>query len=227
MRIVPKSRIESVQFFQIRLDRWAEHAEEIGTSGQSVAALAAATAEARAAFAAQRAAMDAARSATLRFNLAVAEMRRLGAGVIKQVGAKAASAGDSVYPLASLPVPSGPSKLAAPGQPTRFTASLQQVGILTLRWRCKHPRGVQGVLYRVSRQTSETQKYVVIGQTGKRVFVDETVPHGVAWVMYQVVAVRSTGAGTAGEYIVHLGTGAKRPLTPPQYRPWQQELAAA
>lgn len=88
MRVVPRNNQPQIQFFLTRLEQWADHAEEIGTTPEMVATLADQTEEARAALAAQQQAQAAAESATLRLRSALEAMAGTGAAVVSQIRAK-------------------------------------------------------------------------------------------------------------------------------------------
>jgi hypothetical protein len=205
MRLVPESNDGKIEFFGSRLGTWAEHAAEIGTSPAEVAALDADVAEARAALLAQHQARSAAMAATQRLNAAVENMARRGATIVQQIRARAAVAGSAIYPLALVPAPADPAPLAAPGTPEAFAVALQQGGSLTLRWKCRNPRGATGTMYHVQRST-DGGPMQFLAVTGARAFVDATVPPGSAEIVYQVRAVRSTAAGKPAQHLVRLGT---------------------
>ena len=210
MRLVPESNGKRIEFFSIRLEKWAEHAVEIGTSAEEVAALEAETAEARAALAAQRKAQDAARAATLRMNLAIEKMARRGAAIVQQIRARAMTSGEGVYSLASIAPPAKGSPIGPPGQPTGFAVELWTVGTLVLRWKCKNPRGAVGTLYHVHRQVlGREDGFVYLGCVGERKFVDETVPAGAGAIVYQIQAMRSTATGLSATFNVNLGGGRR------------------
>src|SRR4051794_14300421 len=109
MSVVPADIVAKIQYFEAHDAPWSDHASQIGTSTIEVAALAARTAAARAALAEQQSAQQAARAATLRLRLAMADMARSGSDIIKKIRAKAATDGEGVYSLASIPAPARPS----------------------------------------------------------------------------------------------------------------------
>ena len=99
-----------------------------------------------------------------------------------------------------------PSPVSDPGLAYDFTATLNPDGSLKSNWKCKNGRGVTNVMYQVYRRTSATGVPVALGMTGKREFVDTTIPPGATQVMYQVQAVRSTGAGPWATFMVTFGS---------------------
>jgi hypothetical protein len=211
MNVVPKNLAEKIRYFEGHVQTWADRAPQIGADPALVAELAAATAAARDAFRAQRQAQATARSATLRMKNAVAEMARLGAGVIQQVKATASVSGDKgVYVLASIPPPAKRSRLGKPGLPYAFDAELGGGGSLKLKWRCDNPRGSKGTMYHVRRRIGWNGPLQFLGAVGVRSFVDTTVPAGTAHLVYQIQANRTTAQGDAAEFIVSLGGESAR-----------------
>jgi len=208
-RILPEGAVERVSFFEHHAGVFAERALAIGTTPAAVALLAERTTAAREAFNAQQLAFERARGATQAFQDAVALMTVAGGDIIKQVKAKAATDGSAIYGLALLPVPATPAPLPPPGTPTGFTIALSQVGALTLRWRCANPRGSGGTIYQVSRQVGASGAFDVIGASGIRRFVDDTLPSGAASVTYEIVAMRSTRRGSPGRFTVNFGVGGQ------------------
>jgi hypothetical protein len=214
MRLVPESNSERIDFFAHRVQRWLEHAAELGTTPEEVAALIAEVEEAKAASKARRIARQAAMSATLSSNLATARMARRGAAIIQQVKARAGVAGNGVYVLASIDPPADPSPIAAPGTPYRFDVELLATGWLKLRWKSKNPRGSSGTTYHVERSI-DGGPMAFLGVSGDRSFTDATVPAGTREVTYQVRGIRSTKAGAPARYTVALNGDATRGLPLP------------
>ena len=204
MRIVPKNQVPRIQFFELRVGRWAEHAEALGVPPDLIAEVAAHTAAARDALKAKHAADNAARSATLRLKDAIAKMSTKGAAAIGFIGAKGMQpGGEGVYSLAFIPKPKKHSKIGPPGTPTRFTHELQQCGWLTLRWMCTHPRGTVGTIYQLRRSIAGGP-FQRIGLAGQRKFVDKTIPAGATSILYEIQAQRSKTKGSVATYSVNL-----------------------
>lgn len=223
MGVVPDSKAKKITFFEIRIVDWAAHAVEIGTTPERVDALADLTALAREAYSAQQMAQQAAQAATMRLNDVIGRMSRAGADIILQVRAKAGSVGDSVYPLASLPMPAKGSPIGEPGLPSEFSVELQAAtGALRLRWKCRHPDGAVGTVYKISRRVGVDGPFVYLDTVGKKTFVDTTVPDNVGGdrssLTYQVQAVRSTAVGQAAQFNVTIGGRAQVPETMNQVR---------
>jgi hypothetical protein len=205
MPTVPSKSVEKIQFFATHHETWAENALEIGTSSAAVAELDALTSTARDMYNAQQMAINAARSATHAFQMAVEAMAKAGANVIAQIRVKAATT-DGVYSLAMIPAPAQPSPIGEPGKPTQFSIELSSVGSLTLRWKCKNPKGSVGTMYQIWRRIAPptgTGQLTQLGVSGEKKFVDYTLPAGASEVMYQVQAFRSTKAGPWAQFNVN------------------------
>ena len=205
MSVVPATRIGKVEFYENHNAGWLTNATALGTTSGAVTALTTLTTAARDAYNEQQVAQAAARAKTLAFNNAVDAMARAGSDIIKQVRAKAATAGDGVYVLAQIPAPALPSPVGTPGTPYRFQAALKPNGSVELKWKCDNPAGCTGVIYQVFRKVESTGEYVYVGGVGTREFVDATVPAGVPTVMYQIQGTRTTAVGDAAEFVVNFG----------------------
>jgi hypothetical protein len=215
MRVVPRNQSPQITFFTSHLPVWAERAEEIGTTPELVAQLQAQVDAAREAFKAKGEAAAAKRSATLKWKIAQEAMLNLGAAVIGQVRAKAATDGEGIYSLASIDVPKKPAPIGEPGKPTEFRHTLSADGAVELSWKCKQPRGAVGTIYQVYRRIGMTGKFEYLGPTGERRYEDTTIPAGASELTYEVKAMRSTSVGAPAQYNVTFG-GTQRPgeLTP-------------
>jgi hypothetical protein len=209
MRLLPKDKPGKILFVKTHLQPWTEHAEQIGSSPELIAQLAAATEAARLARAAQRQAINAAQAATMNYNRLVDEMAELASAVVLQVRSKARTTGDSVYALASLPLPKKASAIKPPGKPSDFKLEANQDGSVVLRWTCKNPRGAVGTMYQVRRKLGDPLSpgsFEFLGYVGEKEFVDETIPPGTASLQYEVQAIRSTSKGPEARFAFNFGT---------------------
>jgi hypothetical protein len=213
MSLVPPTIDGKIQFFQSKITPWTTSATAIGTTTIAVTALGVKVSNAQDKLAAQIVALAAAKTATAELQAAIRDMQSAGADIIKQIRAKAATDGDSVYFLAQIPAPARPTPVPAPGTPTDFKATLNPDGSVKLRWKCTNPAGSVGTIYQLSRRTGATGPFVAIGGSGAKTFLDATVPAGAASVTYQVVAVRSTAMGTPAQFTVNFGVGGSGEAT--------------
>ena len=212
-KILPQGAVERVEWFENHNAAWSSNAVAIGTSAAAVASLTTKTTAARSAFNAQQLAFENAKAATQTFKDAVRAMTDAGSDIIKQVKAKAATDGNTVYTLALIPVPATPTPLPPPGTPSDFRVELNPDGSLKLRWKCVNPPGSSGTIYQVSRRTGSAGAFSVVGATGAKNFLDPTVPAGTPAVTYQVQAVRSTSNGVAAQFTVNFGVGGTGEMT--------------
>jgi hypothetical protein len=206
-KILPESAVDRVTFFENHNPTWATNAVAIGTTTTAVTALTTKTTAARAAYNAQQLAQETAKAATQTFKDAVAAMTSAGSDIIKQVKAKAATDGNPIYTLALLPVPAVPSPIPAPGTPSNFGVELREDGSLILKWKCANPAGSSGTIYQVARKLGADGDFAVVGSSGGKQFLDETLPSGAgnAPVTYQITAIRSTVAGAPAQFTVNFG----------------------
>ena len=223
--IVPPTASEKISFFTAHVPVWAQDPPAIGTTVEHVAAVQAALDAAKAAHLARGQAIAAARSATLRLKMALAELDAAGGQVVAEVKVKAAADGPSVYNLARLRAPAAPSPIGKPGQSTGLSTTLRADGSLHLTWKCRHPRGAKGTIYQVYRAAGVNGDFAFLGATGKKRFTDATVPAGTRTLVYRIVAVRSTARGDGAEFPVNLGVTGK-PI-PTMFVPRGQFPAAA
>jgi hypothetical protein len=213
MRLVPEGNSEKITFYQTHVARWAQDPAGIGVTPEAVADLEAKSSEARDAFTARDSAQAAARSATLRLDMALDAMATAGATLIQAIRAKASQDGNHIYQLALIPAPAKASPIGAPGTPTRFSFTLSQIGTLKLKWKCDNPRGAAGTMYQVWRRVGFEGEFTYLGGSGTKSFIDDTLPAGAASVTYQIQAVRSTATGPVATFNVNFGvSGARRAI---------------
>lgn len=205
MRVIPETIEEKISFCQAHLQWWADNASAIGTTPEQVAALAAKTAAARAAHRAQLEAQSVAQAATAALQHALDVMTRDASVIVMQIRTQAAIEGESVYALAKIAASAKPSPIAEPGEPYGFRLELQQIGTLLINWKCHNPRGAGSTIYQVYRQIGGAGKFEYLGATGKKKYLDTTIPAGTSMVAYQIRAMRSTKVGPWAQFNVNFG----------------------
>jgi hypothetical protein len=212
MPTVPTNPLARLSFYEAHITPWTTSATAIGLTSALVTAQGTRATDARAAYTAHIAAQAAAKAATLNF---YEKMRLLhnapgaGADMIRQIKTKALTSNDpNVYVLAEIPAPASPTPVGAPGTPTNFKATLNPDGSLKLTWHCPNPAGSVGTIYQIARQLDGGGAFAALTSVGGRTFTDPTIPAGSTSVTYRITAVRSTSAGTAGQFSVNFGTGA-------------------
>jgi hypothetical protein len=109
-----------------------------------------------------------------------------------------------------LSVRAQPTPGALPGEPTRLRVELSAIGTLGLKWSCTNPPTTRGTVYQIWRKIGGGE-FVYLGMTGRKRFVDETLPAGSSSIMYQIQAMRSTVAGPCATFNVNFGvTGSAK-----------------
>lgn len=206
MSTVPSKLVEKIEFYENHNAPWTANAVAIGTTTGEVGALLTKTTAARASFNAQQAAQNAAKAATVTLHTAVDTMNTAGVDILAKIKAKAATDGASVYSLAQIPPPAIPGPIPAPGTPSNFVVTIQEDGSLILNWKCPNPTNAAGTIYQVSRQIGADGDFVIIGASGSRKFIDDTLPSNSAPITYRIVAVRSTVEGPPAQFTVSFGT---------------------
>ena len=212
MGIVPDDRLKKIEFYEAHLAPWGSNATAIGLTVAAVAALTAATEDARKAYDDHVAAQSAARAATQDFYDKVRLMHNApgaGADMLRSIKNFALSSDDpKVYVLAQIPPPATPGSTPPPGTPFDFNVGLLQDGALELRWKCNNPSGTVGTIYEVRRALAGGAMQFV-GASGVKSFIDNALPGGAATpVTYQITAVRSTARGNPAQFSVNFGGGA-------------------
>jgi hypothetical protein len=133
---------------------------------------------------------------------------KLLASQLAKVVSGTSTVSDAERSAMGLSVRSAASPMRSLGTPQRFKIHLQPAGDLTLTWKCNNPRGANGTLYAIYRQLNGEGEFTRLACIGKRTFTDSTVPAGSMSITYRVQAIRSTGAGECGFFIVNLGKPA-------------------
>ncbi len=206
MSLVPRTVAAKIEFFQTRLPKWADVAEQIGSTPEQIDSLEASVAAARTALAEQREAQNKARVATDKLRLALKKMATEGSAVIARARVTAQSSGDPlVYGLASIPLPRKGSPLGTPGTPWGFELQLHPNGALELRWECDNPENAGGTLYEIYRRDQPGGEFTYLGNTGIKKFVDAKIPGGASQVTYRIQAARSTKVGASAFFTVNFG----------------------
>lgn len=177
---------------------WTPSPATIGLTPLMVTAFKAATTDAVTTVAAQQAAKDAAKAATIGANIKVKALRTSVAGMIRAITTYASAQVDPnvVYQAAQVDPPSPRSPSEPPGQPTNLTATLDDEGNITLKWKCVNPQG-GNVVYTIARREDPDAEFAQIGVAGSRVFLDDSIPAGSPTVQYVVRGFRGQTVGVA------------------------------
>jgi hypothetical protein len=210
MGVMPTERLGKIEWCELRAvagGPWATNFAAIGVAVGDVTLLETRAAAARDAYTAHLAAQAAAKAATVAYYEAVKTMAAFAMAQVSKIRSKAAVDGsDQPYVLSQVPPPATPSPVGPPGTPNNLKVTLNPDGSLVLKWACANPTGASGTIYQIYRR-SGAGAFAPVGASGKKEFVDATVPAGVASVTYRIQAIRSTQAGTANEFTVNFGVG--------------------
>lgn len=205
MTIVPTSRYDAIDWLGAHLAIWGADPTAIGLTPEILANLTALHSDAQAAELEAIEANNTKLAASASFRTKADTMRDATVAAVQTVKAFAQTSNDpTVYQLAQIPEPVGPSPADPPEVPSQLAARFINGGRLDLSWKGKGP---QGTFYNVLRRLSDADPYVSIGTTTGKSFLDETLPGGTSRVEYQVVAQQTTNKVYGPEYIVRLGSG--------------------
>lgn len=177
---------------------WTPSPTTIGLTAAMVSAFKTASMDAATAVAAQAAARDAAKATTLTANAKVKALRRSVAGMIRSISTYAAAQSDPsvVYAAAQIDPPSPRTPSEPPGQPTNITATLDDEGNITLKWKCVNPAG-GNVVYSIERRDGTDGDFTTLDIVGSRVYLDETIPAGAPTIQYRIRGHRGQMDGPA------------------------------
>lgn len=218
MRILPKTPAQQVRRLTTLVRAWAVDPGGIGLTPARVAEIETLLAQAQDAQRAAYIARDAARSATLAFENATAQLKRGAAAAIGTIKAAARNSGQpvAVLALAQLPVPAAPSPIGPPGTPTGFSVDLLQNGSIVLSWTGDNPSGSAGTMYEVRRRIGSggtPRTFEFLGVHGTKSFTDDTIPVGSAGVVYKITPIRSTRRGQPALFNVNFGAAGGAMVT--------------
>jgi len=207
--IVPDTQQGAIDFFANRLSTWGANATSIGLTAQQVTDIADKVSAAQSKLAAAQAARIASKNATLELHNALDAMRSFGGDLIKTIRAFAETSGDdNVYVLSDIPPVSPPTPVGPPQTPTNITATINNFGYVTVRWKGSRAAGTQFILQRqLVPLTGSPEPWTYAGTTVDNEYTDITVPTGYAAVSYRVYAQRFGGQSDASTPVtLHFGT---------------------
>ena len=202
--VLPKSVVARIEWAEGHVAPFTANAVAIGISAPIAVDFESKTEAARAALVARNAAKDALANRENDLRMAMLALTDTAGAIVNTVHAKADMVGDSVYSLASIPVPAIPGPRPDPGTPTDFKVELNNDGSINLTWACNNS-GNAGTQYQVWRKLDAETEWIGRGATGVRKFVDATIPAGTKSATYKIMATRTTGAGPWGTFTVNFG----------------------
>lgn len=196
MPIVPANDVAALEFFESHGPQWQSNAAGLGIPGPLAASIKADAVTTRGLYQAAIDARNASKAATLAWQSSLSNLRIEGSAGIAAIKATADNNANpnSIYELAQIPPPATPAPLPAPGQPFAFTVGVLASGALSLKWKMT---GTQGgnLFYQVKRRLVGESAYTILGGSGNKTFIDETLPAGTDSVQYIVTAFRGQTAG--------------------------------
>lgn len=200
---VPTTVQDLINFCELHGEVWETAPAAIGLTPAQLASFKSATGSAASAVGKQTAAKSAAKSSTVTANEAVRDLRRSVAAMIRSITTYAAVQPDpnAVYAAAEIDPPQPRGESEPPGQPTNITATLDDQGAITLKWKCANPPG-GNVVYSITRRIGSSGAFNQVGASGSRVFLDESIPGGSAVVQYIVRGYRGQTVGPASATFV-------------------------
>ncbi len=198
-------RADFLQWCQSHAPVFTAGAAAIGLTPAQATEFQTLTADAAAALLAQEEAKQAAKVATQVAQNAFSALMTNAGLTVKTIRAFAEQSATpaTVYAAAQIPAPASPSPAPPPAQPTGLTVTLRpQTGALELRWKASNPAGTSGTSYLIRRRLPGETGWTVIGVSGKKFFVDDTLVAGADWVHYIVQGQRAGSSGPLSQVFV-------------------------
>jgi len=148
-------------------------------------------------------------------NEALQAFRSLNGDVVRKIRSFAQLQADpnKTYGLAQIDPIAPPSPVGPPGVCTDFKVFLNSDGSIRLTWKCKNPPNAAGTGYAVRRRNGPTGSFMFVGTSGKKDFIDRTIPAGTSTVTYEVQGQRSGINGPVSQFTVQFGMGGNGQAT--------------
>ncbi len=211
--VLPQSRQQLISWCLERIASWAAAPASIGLTAPQVAGLAAQLNTAQTAENAAIAARIASKNATIIYYAETDALRELVAAMTAAIKAYALTTSDpTVYAKASIPAPSPAAPLGAPPVPTNLTSTLLTGGSVELKFTCTRRGGTSFRIYRALTPPGEvTGPYNLIGTSEEQIFIDTSVPTGMASVSYRVIAGRAGGFSQPSDpTVIYFGASSEQ-----------------
>lgn len=212
MAVLPASKIDLIQFCESHWPVWQSNATAIGLTAAQVVAFKNQTEAARSKFTNAEAARLESKAATVSLNDTVSDLRGDAADLIRFVKAfaDASPSPAAVYALAQIPPPSPRVPATPPGKPKDFAVALNTDGSITIRWKSENSAPSGGAFFSVFRRIGPAgSPFALVGNTGGRVFTDDTLVLGTTQATYIVQGFRGQEDGEASDQLtVQFGVGA-------------------
>jgi hypothetical protein len=215
-------RSDFIEWCAAQAPEWNEDPDAIGLTKTQASEFVATADKAQTALVELEQARQAALVAADKARAVVALLRRQAGEAVRSIRSYAELSPDApkIYATARIAPPAGPTPMPPPGRPTRMNATLEAAtGALTLTWKSRHPSGVGGTTYLVRRRLPGETAFTLLGTVGKKTFVDDALPAGVAGVEYTVQGQRGSRVGALSAILsVSLGKPDGKVVKHPRQR---------
>lgn len=210
MSVIPSRNVEQLEFFESHWPVWVANAAGIGVLPASANSFKTLTQSARAAYDSALTARNNAKAATTTQDAALAQARTSAADLIRVIKGYAEQQAnpDAVYALAQIPPPAAPTPVPAPGQPRDITVGLEPNGAITLRWKAVNAAPNAGTFFSITRKLPGESTFVLVGNTGGKIFTDDTITQGTTGATYIIQGHRGQLDGPMSDQVgVQFGVG--------------------
>jgi len=202
------TRKQWLQFFADRMGTWGTVFAQIGVTSVEVANLVEKVETAEGSLAAANKARLESKQATATFYTHADDAHDDGQELINKIRNYAAITNNPAVLTAAMLQPIAPPQpVGAPGEPTQFSATINQDGFVTLSWKSTNAAPSTGAFFQVFRQLNGAGQQVLVGAVPTREFTDTTIPAGTNQVSYRVVGLRGAFTSEPGYYVVRFGVG--------------------
>lgn len=176
MSLLPRSREETISWFEAHIEAWIEHADELGLDPAELDQFQHALEAARAAHLAAEEARAASQAATLLWHRAFDEATRPGRALIAAIKGRALNAGDGgggVLLATALVDPPAPRRpLPAPATPANLRGQISLTGRLTLEWEATPSGPSSGIMFEVTRKRASDRAWTLVAATFDKQYTD-------------------------------------------------------
>lgn len=217
MAIIPKSKVEQVQWCEAHAPVWAAAPATMGLTAAQCTAFSALVLEARKDYDAAQAAKEAYHASITAQNVALSNAVTSAADLIRVIKGYAEQQADpnSVYSRAQIPPPAAPVPTPAPGKPTNISVGLNSDGSITLGWDADESTASTGAFFEITRKLPGQTAFTNLGgapgstsESRRMTFTDATIPTSAAGAgaQYIITGRRGTRWGIPSDaFVVQFG----------------------
>ena len=213
MGILPKTKVEQLQFCESHWPIWNTNAAAIGVSTSQAGLFKTLTQTARTAYDAAQTAKQAYHAAVTNQNQALKLATDNAADLIRVIKgfAELTTNPNAVYSTAQIPPPATPVPTPAPGKPTNVLVALESSGAITFTWEATNSAASAGAFFNISRKLPGQASFLPLGGTSgstsesrRMTFTDNSIPTSAAGAgaQYIITGQRGTVLGTPSDAIV-------------------------